>query len=205
MKLFSPNRTARPRPLQLAFTLVEMMVVMLVFSFIVAAIVALQIFALRIYRMGSAKLITSTEARETMNMIRDQIRCSKTVYVGTYTSGSFSRIASGTAQQGNALQIAYGNNSTNCMIYYLDTTQVTNTLYSISNNVAGTLTTQARFITNNNCFIAEDYRGTVCVNYLNNPVIHVLFQFNELGYPQGGGNVYQFYYLSTRVMRRAKD
>jgi len=205
MKRLSAYRPTRRHPSQLAFTLVEMMVVMVVFSFIVAAIVALQIFALRMYRIGSAKLTTSTDARETMNVIRDQIRCAKTAYVGTYASGTFSRITSGLEQKGNALQIATGS-STNCTIYYLDTTAVTNTLYSLSNNVTSTLTVMARFMTNYNCFIAEDYRGNTMTDYGNNPVYHVIFQFNELGFPKGSsGNEYEFYYLSARMMRRAKD
>ena len=210
MKPAPPIAPSGRRSHQQGFTLTEMMVVMVIFSFIVLAIVAVQIFALRVYKVGTAKLTTTTDARETMNAIRDQIRSCKLAYVGTYTTGGgFSRIASGSAQQGNALEIANSNNTNIFQIYYLDTTQTTNTLYSISNNVASTRTTQARFMTNYNCFIAEDYRGTVLFNYVNNPVIHVIFQFNEQGYPAGlasaSNNVTEFYYLSSRVMRRSKE
>jgi len=212
MKLFSPIKTRIRRPIDSAFTLVEMMMVVLVFSFMVAAIVAVQIIAMRVYTLGATKLSATTGARETMNTMRDQIRGAKIVYVGTYASGSgFTRPVPGVYQQGNALAIGYTNNtSTNYLVYYLDNTIPTNTLFSISNNVAGTLNALALYVTNYYCFYAEDYQGNVLSNYLNNPVFHIVLQFDQWQYPLGfvgtnAVNAYNFYKVTTRVMRRAKD
>lgn len=212
MKLFSPIKTRIRRPVVCAFTLVEMMMVVLVFSFMVAAIVAVQIIAMRVYTLGATKLSATTGARETMNTMRDQIRGAKIVYVGTYASGSgFTRPVPGVYQQGNALAIGYTNNtSTNYLVYYLDNTIPTNTLFSISNNVAGTLNALALYVTNYYCFYAEDYQGNVLSNYLNNPVFHIVLQFDQWQYPLGfvgtnAVNAYNFYKVTTRVMRRAKD
>lgn len=210
MKTFLPARSARRRPGEMAFTLVEMSMVAGIFGFLILGIIAVQIFALRVYSLGAAKLTATTSARQTLNAIRDTIRSSKIVYVGNYTNGnSFVRVPDGSLQQGNAMEIGYLN-STNFLIFYLDTTQPTNTLYSISNNIASTLTVEARYMTNYNCFTAEDYRGNVLLNYLNNPVIHVDFEFDQLGYAVGyigntPGDTYEFYHLSTRIMRRAKE
>jgi len=202
--------TGRPRPQ--GFTLSEMMIAVSVFSFIIAAIVAVQIFASRVYILGATKVSATSGARKTLNAIRDRVRAAKNVYVGNYTNGTgFCLIPSGQIQAGNALAIAYTNTAaTNYLIYYLDTTQPTNTLYSISNTLTGTLTVEAQYITNYYCFFAEDYMGNQLVNYLNNPVFHVVFQFSQWEYPIGfvgtnALNAYDFYKLSTRIMRRAKD
>jgi prepilin-type N-terminal cleavage/methylation domain-containing protein len=212
MKLFSNHKTDSRHPAASGFTLVEMMVVVLVFSFMVAAIVAVQIVALRVYTLGATKLSATTGARETLNAMRDQIRSAKLVYVGTYASGTgFTRPVPGVYQQGNALEIGYTNSATtNYLIFYLDTTQPTNTLYSISNNLSSTLNPLAIYVTNYYCFYAEDYRGNVLSNYLNNPVFHIVLQFDQWQYPLGfvgtnALNAYNFYNLTTRVMRRAKD
>ena len=60
------------------------------------------------------------------------------------------------------------------------------------------------------CFQAEDYNQNVLTNYQNNPVIKVTMQFYKWEYPIGyvGGvavNAYDFYFLRTRISRRAKD
>ena len=144
--------------------------------------------------------------------MRDQIRAAKLVYVGTYDSGTgFTRPVPGVYQQGNAMEIGYTNSATtNFLIFYLDTTTATNTLYSISNNLSSTLNSLAIYVTNYYCFYAENYRGNVLSNYLNNPVIHIVLQFDQWQYPLGfvgtnALNAYNFYNLTTRVMRRAKD
>jgi hypothetical protein len=129
--------------------------------------------------------------------------------VGNCDGTTFSRIASGTAQTGNALEIDYTTSAlTN--IYYLDQSMATtNILYSY---ILGTTakTVMAKYVTNYYCFSAEDYQGNLLYNYLNNPVIHVVLQFDQWEYPIGvvGGtnyNSYNFYTLQTRVARRSKQ
>jgi prepilin-type N-terminal cleavage/methylation domain-containing protein len=204
MKLSPAKYSARRGPCPSAFTLVEMVVSLAIFSFLMLGVVAVQIFALRMYAIGTAKLTTGTGARQTLNAIRDEIRSCKTVYVGNYTNGTgFTPIPSGTLQKGNAVEIASTTITNNFLIYYLDTTRPTNTLFCISNNVAATLTPLAYYITNYYCFLAEDYQGVVQTAYVNNPVIHVLFQFNQYGYPVGSGSDVEFYYLNTRIERRS--
>ena len=211
MKLFRQAATGMSRSRIGAFTLTEIMFVMAIFTFIIAAIVAVQLFALRVYTLGSTKLSATTDGRQTMSILRNQIRAAKLVYVGTYSNGSFSRIPSGGLQIGNALELATTNNATtNFLVYYLDNWDPTNALYSISNSLPNSLTVHALYVTNFNVFFGENYLGAINNDYENNTVIHVVLQFYRWEYPLGfvgtnALNAYDFYYLTTRVMRRAKD
>jgi len=212
MKLSFPFQTTAARSRHGAFTLAEMMFVVAIFSFIVAAIVAVQLFALRVYTLGSTKLSATTDGRETMNALRDAIRSSKIVYIGSYSNnGSFTRIPTGSLQMGNALEIATTNATrTNYIVYFLDNWDPTNKLVSISNGLSSTIQIQALYVTNYYCFFGENYLGQTNSDYENNTVIHVLLQFYRWEYPLGfvgtnALNAYDFYNLSARVMRRAKD
>ena len=189
------------------FTLVEMVVAMAVFTFIVGGMLAVQIFGLRVYTLASTKLYATTAARQTLNDIRDQIRQSQQVYVGTFSNGTFTQ-ASG-AQIGNALQIFTTTNaaSTNFLVYYQDPS--TNEILWYA-NTPGNPKVVASYMTNYNCFQAEDYAGNVLSNYINNPVIRVTMNFYQWEYPIGfigtnGVNAYDYYYLRTRIARRVKS
>jgi prepilin-type N-terminal cleavage/methylation domain-containing protein len=193
------------------FTLVEMMMVVVIFAMMIAAIIAIQIFAMRVYTLSATKLTATTDARETLNFMRDQIRKAKLVYVGTYApngSTGFIQATNGTLQKGNAIAMGFSDKgNTNYLVYYLDNANPTNILYSITNNVK---TVMAKYVTNYYCFYAEDYTGSNVVNYQNNPVIRIILQFDQWEYPIGfigtnALNAYDYYQLTARVTRRAKN
>lgn len=198
------------------FTLAEMMVSIFVYLFIfVGVMVAIQIFGLRVYTLAATKLSATTGGRQTLNTIRDQIRRAQHVYVGTYnpTNGhTFAQAPNGSLQMGNALAVIYTNRtSSNYMVYYQDSTQPTNLLCSVSTN--GTVTVLAKYVTNYYCFYAEDYQTNVLTTYNNNPVIHVILQFDQWEYPIAfigtgtntvGVNAYDYYRLQTRISRRLR-
>ena len=79
MKLLSSNFSRRQVR---AFTLPEILVVVAIFSLLVAATVSAQIFGLRMYRISETKLTTTANARRALNFIRDEIRSGKQLYVG---------------------------------------------------------------------------------------------------------------------------
>jgi hypothetical protein len=146
-----------------------------------------------------------------LNSLREAIRSSKTVYVGTYTAGIFSRITNGLPQTGNALQIYYadptGVSGTNPVIYYQQSSTATNALFRAGNDGVKRM---ANYLTNYYVFTAEDFQAKVLTSYDNNPVIRITLQFYQWEYPIGfvgtnGVNAYDFYRLQTRVSRRAKD
>ena len=197
---------------ELAFTLAEITVAVAIFSFIIVGICAIQLFAMRVYTLSSTKLTATGAARETMNALRDLIRSSKIVYVGTYSQGGgFVRIPTGQPQMGNALEFATTNgNVTNNLIYFLDNWDPTNVMLSISNTASATLNVEAKYVTNYYCFYGENYMGSTNTDYQNNTVIHIVLQFYRWEYPLGfvgtnAINAYDFYTIQTRVMRRAFD
>lgn len=202
MKIYFQKRKAG----KLAFTLTEMMFVIIIFSFLVAAMVSIQLFAMRVYTLSATKLTSTADARKAMNAMRDQIRAANIIMVGNY-SGGFTQIPDGQQQMGNALAIQYTNAvGTNYLIFFRDTANANNTVCSISNGVTSVL---AKYVTNSVVFEAEDYQGIVLTNYQNNPVIKITLQFYQWEYPiavvgAGGANAYNFYQLRTRVARRQK-
>ena len=214
------SREVRPflrsqRPASDGFTLVEMMVAMAIFIFMIGALVCIQIFGARIYTLASTKLIATTSGRETLNFMRDQIRASQQVYVGTFTNSTFKQIPNGQPQIGNAIQLFTTTNtaSTNFVVFYQDPS--TNEIICFSSTQANNLTVVAQYMTNYYCFDAEDYRAwlypaNILTNYLNNPVIRVIMNFTQWEYPIGyvggsGVNAYDYYYLRTRITRRCKQ
>jgi prepilin-type N-terminal cleavage/methylation domain-containing protein len=217
MKPFKKNSTTMDKNHYQGFTLPEMMITVMIFSFVVLAVLGLQIFSMRVYTLGATMVSATTSGRQTMNYIRDQIRAAKNVYVGTIntTNGStFAQVPNGSPQQGNALEITLTNSAgTNFIVYFQDPASTNICTYSNSvatglNNSA--LTILAKNVTNYYCFLAEDYSGNTLTNYVNTPVIHVTMQFCQWEYPIGviGGNAnnsYDFYSLNARVSRRARQ
>ena len=210
-------RCARRRDGGAAFTLVEMMITVALFSFVVLAILGLQLYAMRVYTLSATMLSATTGGRQTMNVIRDHVRGAKIVLVGTFsgTNGSaFTPAPLGALQQGNALEIEYASAaSTNYLVYFQD--PATTNIYSFSNSVATSFVSSsivpvAHCVTNYYCFFSENYQGVVQTNYVNNPVIHVMLQINQWQMAAGktGGsaaNSYNHYTLNTRIERRDGD
>jgi type II secretory pathway pseudopilin PulG len=209
--ILTPSASSRRRRAAMhAFTMVELMVTIFVFSFVIAGLVYTEIFAMRVYTLSATKLNAATGAREALNSMRDEIRSAKIVLVGTYipgVNGSFVQATNNTPQLGNALALSFTNNSsTNYLVYYLDNTQPTNFLFKETNGVTWLL---ASYVTNYYVFDAEDYSGHILSNYLNNPVIHVTMDFSQWEYPiafvgSNGINAYDYYTLQARITRRAK-
>ena len=217
MKLF-PNNQISPRTKNIsAFTLVEMMMSVWIYLFIfIGVMVAIQIFALRVYTLAATKLSATTGGRETLNQIRDTIREAKTLQVGNCTTAgatSFSAVSANNAAQGNALEIFPTTNSLPYTIFYLDTSTPTNYLDEYIVTSTGTNLTQlASYITNTIVFDAEDFRGNVVTNNpKNNQVYGMTLQFYQWEYPiafvgtNNGLNEYDYYQLRTKVSRRALD
>jgi type II secretory pathway pseudopilin PulG len=212
MKTSPPSQPNSPRRRAAAFTLVELMISAGLFLIILTGvIVGLQLFGLRVYTLAATKLSATDDARKTLNALRDQIRSSKLVFVGTYANGAFSRIANGLPQTGNALEIYFTdtNNTPGAkpVVYYQATSGPQSAIFSVSNAVVSMM---ANYVTNYYVFTAEDYLANTLTTYDNNPVIRVTMQFYQWEYPiahVGGSGVdaYNFYRLQTRISRRAKE
>jgi len=200
------------------FTLVEMMVAAVIFlAFVIAALVVVQLYGLRVYTLAATKISATSDSRETLNTMRNNVRSAGVVYIGTYPGGvyppnssNFNRIASGSLQMGNALEIyLYTTNGIaagNPTIYYQDPTTSPTNLWMIDTN--NNLIPQLNYMTNYNCFDAEDYSNNIVSVYRSNPVIHMGFQFVQWEYPismvtnTGAIDAYSYYSLQSRISRR---
>jgi len=209
-----------PRARVAGFTLVEAYMGVLVFSLLVAAIVATQFFAARVYTLAATKLTATASGRKVMNALRDQVRGGGVVRVGIYdpAGNTFSLIGIGTNQIGNALVI-YTNNpnaqDTNTLgtCYFMNpqASNICSVVVSNDNNMSAIVLPATRvnnivvYITNYYTFDAEDCSNNILTTYENNRLIHVKFQFCEWEYPLagvGGGAMYDYYQLQTRVAPR---
>src|ERR1035437_4108513 len=220
MKAFLKIQAGRRRKHLSAFTLVEIMISAGVYLVIfVGVMVAIQVFALRVYTLAATKLTATQSSRKALNQIRDDIRQGKLIQVGKCdNSGSFTAVAGTNGAIGNAIQI-FGTTNLDApdSIYYLQPNPVGRLS---SNNLMSHIVTSASsppyklstYITNLDVFAAEDCYGNTISNVMkNNQVFTIKLQFYQWEYPiayiatNGGANAYNYYQLRTKVCRRALD
>ncbi len=211
MKFSSSHQTGSRRTGASAFTLVEMLLAMGIFSAVIAAMCATQLFGLRVYTLAATKLSATAGCRKALNAVRDQIRQANQVNIGNcpgdYTTFNWLGISNN--QVGNAVKVfpfaSYNPNSwdtNNFILFYLDYTGGTNFLkqytHTIKATIAGattnyttniSLVSLAGYITNLDIFAAQDYNGTVLTNEEqldaidNRLVVYMKLQFNQWEYP----------------------
>ena len=204
-----------------AFTVVEMLVSIGIYLFIfVGVVVAIQIFAMRVYTLAATKLTATQSSREALNQIRDDIRQGKGLLVGRCDNdGNFTAVTGTNGAVGNALKVFTTTNFSGppYSLYFLQTNTVggissNNLLYAAFTGSSSVVVNLATYITNLDVFAAEDCYGNVISNYLqNNQVFTIKLQFYQWEYPiaivstNGGFNAYDYYQLRTKVCRRALD
>ena len=226
MKLLSPSQLGLRRRHHSGFTLVEMMFSSGIYMFVlVGVVVAIQIFALRIYTLAATKITATQGSRKALNQIRDDIRQGKLLQVGQAdNTGRFTAISGTNGAVGNALQVFQTTNlAAPFSLYYLQT----NTINGMSSNClifisvsAASVTNKvnlACYLTNTDIFAAESWdnwpTGPITPttnNVYNNQIYAVKFQFYQWEYPIAvvggiGLNSYDYYQLRTRICRRATD
>jgi prepilin-type N-terminal cleavage/methylation domain-containing protein len=234
MKRSSHSLVRRWRTLTRGFTLVEMVVATTVFTLVILATVALQIYALRVYTLASTKMIATADARMTMNDIRDRVREAREVYVGNYSalgnypSVDFSAVTNGGMQEGNALLI-YPTTATNAFaLIYLQSANGTTTNLSTMDSRGNVINTNslvllvytnstlsvsniiAGYITNEVVFDAENFEGAILSSNQNNYLVHLTLDFSQYEYPialigTNKFNAYDYYQLNTVMTRRDTD
>ncbi|HTV39960.1 MAG TPA: hypothetical protein VMF08_05260 [Candidatus Sulfotelmatobacter sp.] len=192
------------------FTVVEMMLVALLFAWLVIGLVSAQIYGMRVYTLAATKLVATSGARQVIVSLRNQIQEANTIYIGNCSGDwqTYVDITNGT-QQGNAVEIYETTNMADYLICYLDTTTSTNRLM-LYNSVMNTTNDLCDYITNTLVFDAEDGYGNILTNNQNNRVIGITMQMSEWEYPIariGGTNFnhFDFYQLRAKATRRAID
>jgi hypothetical protein len=226
MKLFTHTPTARRQWTLSAFTLVEMMFSVGIYTILfVGALIAVQIFALRVYTLAATKLVATSSSRQALNQIRDDIRQGKLLQVGiSDNSGNFTPYSGTAVAQGNALEVFQTTNQgPPYSLYYLQTNSPggvssNNLLWVYVTTNSTTTANLCTYITNLDIFAAESWdnwpTNTMTVtpitnSIVNNQIYSVKFDFYQWEYPiavistNSAPNAYDYYQLRTRVCRRA--
>jgi len=188
------------------FTLVEVLISSTIFvSCLVLALVAVNLYGMRVYTLAATKITATASARKVMNQIRESIRSASSVSVGYYSNAVFSPIPLGTNQIGNALEVIVpGSGFTN--FYYQDATTSPTNLWMVDQN--GNKTPLLNYMTNVNCFSEQDCYGTNLLVFKDSPVVCVTFNFVQWEFPlaavtnTGALDAYDYYRLQTRVSTR---
>ena len=212
--LFKPGSRA-------GFTLVEAFGATFIFcSILIAAMVGVQVFGLRLYTLGGTKLSASNGAMKVLNNVRQDIRAAKTLYVGKLTTvnnpATFvldaTNVSTTTYITGSALKILPTTNAYPYYVYYLDYSGATNYFVkaTTADGVNFSNSVLAGYVTNLVVFREEDPFGAGLTNYYNNRVVRMELDFYQWEYPIGfvggtGANAYNFYRLTTRISRRLVD
>jgi hypothetical protein len=192
-------------------TLAEMMITMGVFSLVVLGLLYSQIFGMRQDQLVESKLGASDMARRSFEQLANDIRGSQMHYVGTYASGTFTKLGNGTPQQGNAVQLFLNaTNATAYLVYYFDTTSTPgNTLLRRFHSGDATNAVIADHLTNyyggSLLFVGENYNG----NQQTDPnayksVVHFTLGFLQYEYPMTkvgstSDYLYDFYKMEFRL------
>jgi type II secretory pathway pseudopilin PulG len=212
MKFSSFNQIGSRRTAACAFTLAEMLIAIGIFSMVIGAMVATQLFGLRIYTLAATKLSATAGCRMALNQVQNQIREAKLVNVGSCSGNytTFSQLGLSNNQVGNAVMVfppaiwnTNGWDTNNYILFYLDTTTSTNFLTEYAHTIVATITATATnlitntpattqlagYITNLDVFAAEDYTGNILTNEEqldaidNRLVIYMKMQFYQWEYP----------------------
>jgi prepilin-type N-terminal cleavage/methylation domain-containing protein len=186
---------------QKAFTLVELMVAMSIFGLVIAGLIALQLYGMKLNQLTESKLGASDQARYMLEKMCQDIRTAKRWEVGNVSGTSFVEVPDGQAQRGTGIRI-FRTTATNTWIQYHFNTN-TRVLFRSQSGV-GTARIVAQDLTNNMAFQAEDYRGNVQTagTGLWRNCIRVVLEFAEYQYPLtkvGPGYLYDYYKMEYRV------
>jgi hypothetical protein len=193
-----------------AFTLPEILITSTIFvTFITVGMIVVQLFGIRSGQLSATKMTASADALRTLSQFRDQVRGAAAVQVGNFTSNTatFTAVADGTTQTGSAVQVFPGTNTANYLVFYRNTGSInTPNLYVFTMATNGATSTQllAKWVTNTNCFSAEDHTGTILTSGQNDCTIYMTLQFYEKEYVFSG-NPTNYYYLETRATPRAPN
>ena len=182
------------------FTLPEILIALTVFAFVLAGIIAANLFGLRMFQVNAAKLNATAWSRNTFGKITDEIHTCNTVTVGNMTTnGNFEGLLFGEMQQGTAIEIQPTTNTASLIYYFVDS--LDGTFRQTVSAPGGTNTViLADSVANTMVFKAQDFSGQVLTNSRNNQVIHLTLEFYQPEHFMVGPDYYK---LETSVTRRA--
>jgi prepilin-type N-terminal cleavage/methylation domain-containing protein len=206
-----PPRSGGPALGGQAFTLVELMISMAIFSLATLGLISLHIFGQRHDQLVQSKLGASDQSRRAFDRLTEDVRAAKIWRIGNGEFSNFTPIANGTAQQGNAVRLQLTTAPSNYIVYYFDTTE--RRLYrQHSGSPLPNRTLIASGLTNvtanSMSFRAENYRGVTQTDLTHKGVVAVLLEFAEYQYPMtqvGPGLRYDYYKMEFKATPHCPD
>ncbi len=212
MTLFPMNPPARTRGGdRAAFTLVELMISMGIFSMVTLGLISLHLFGQRHDQLVQSKLGASDQSRRAFDRLTEDIRAAKIWSIGNGVFSNFTAIANGSVQQGPAVRLQLTTGASNYIVYYFDTTE--RKLYRQHSGsplpdrtlIASGLT---NITANSMSFRAENYRGVTQTDLTHKGVVSVLLEFAEYQYPLtavGPGLQYDYYKMEFKITPHVPD
>jgi hypothetical protein len=178
----------------------EILIAMTVFVFLVAGIIAANLFGLRMFQVNETKLNATEWSRKTFGKITDEIHSCNAVSLGNMTTnGIFEGLLNGEMQQGTAIEIQPTTNAASLIYYFVDSSDETFRRTVVAPGGTNTII-MADSVTNTIVFTAQDLSGNVLTNNQNNRVIHLALEFYQPERFMVGPDSYK---LETSVTRRA--
>ena len=182
------------------FTLPEILIAMTVFTFVLAGILAANLFGLRMFQANEAKLNATGWSRNTFGIITDEIHACTSVTLGNMTTnGTFEGLLPGAVQQGSAIEIQPPTNTASLIYYFVDSLDGT-FRRTLSAPIGTNTIILADSVANTTIFKAQAFSGQVLTSSQNNQVIHLTLEFYQPEHYLVGPDYYK---LETSVTRRA--
>jgi prepilin-type N-terminal cleavage/methylation domain-containing protein len=196
-------RTVKSRG-QKAFTLVEMMVAVGVFTLVLIGLIYAHLFGMRCDELVNSKLGASESARRSFDLLTSDIRSAKTWRIGNGSSSNFKAISNTVAQVGNAIQITFNASDTNTWVrYYFDTNLCQLCRMHSSNAVVKIMAQNLTNTTGSSMtFAAQDYQGNQKYDLQYKYVIVTTMEYAEYQYPLtkvGPGYRYNYYRMQFKT------
>jgi prepilin-type N-terminal cleavage/methylation domain-containing protein len=171
------------------FTLPEMLIATAIFSMVIAGILVVNLFGLRMSQVVQAKANVTAWSRLTMERLQNEIHACNSAQLGTVSNGLFSGLLDGEVQQGSALLLYPSAGNTNYILYFVNSADQTLRRATEQPNSTVIL---ANFVTTSEPFSAQDMAGNILTNNLNNRVIHVALEFYQPAYFTNDSDYYRF-------------
>ena len=191
----SSHRHCQPQATR-GFTLPEMLIATAIFSMVIAGILAVNLFGLRMSQVVQAKANVTAWSRLTMEKLQNEIHACNSAQLGTVSNGLFSGLLDGEVQQGSALLLYPNAGTTNYILYFVNSADQTLRRATEQPNSTVIL---ANFVTTAEPFSAQDMAGNILTNNSNNRVIHVALEFYQPAYFTNDSDYYRF---ETSIMQR---
>lgn len=197
MKLSPPIQFAS----RAAFTLPELIVALTVFSFVVTGVIFAHLYGLSMFRITETSLSATASARKVASRITEEVRTCNSVLIGDVKTvggtNKFVGLLNGEKQQGGGLIIYPSTNLSRYIVYFVNPADQT---FRRTTDQPGSAMILAESVTNTLVFRAENYKGEVQTNNVNNRVIRFALEFYQ---PHRHMQVADYYKLESSVTRRA--